>query len=349
MSYSVNPVVALLIGMAVLLISGLIFWPKKGLISLLTRFRLINQRVSLEDALKFLFDCEYKNIFCGLNSMAGRLNISVDKATKLLDHLRSIGLIQFHDDTFSLTDAGRSYALRIIRVHRIWEKYLADETGIGQTEWHGAADQKEHQLSAEAADLLAAQMGNPVYDPHGDPIPSSIGEIPAHNGQPLCLLKKGDMARIVHIEDEPHGIYEQLVALDLYPGMPVYVMDAYDGKIQFVANGEECVLTSLFASNITVELMPHEIPEQKKNELLSSLKLGEKAEVINISSHCRGQQRRRLMDLGIVPGTIITAELKSASGDPVAYQVLGANIAIRKKQADQIFIKQVTTEHEQTT
>ncbi len=71
---------------------------------------------------------------------------------------------------------------------------------------------------------------------------------------------------------------------------------------------------------------------------LSSLRIGEKAEIAGISPNCRGQQRRRLMDLGIVPGSLISAEMKSASGDPVGYRVMGATIGIRKKQADLIFI-----------
>lgn len=339
---AVNPGVSLLIGLGVLLVAGLIFWPRRGLISLWNRARLNTQRVRIEDALKFLFNCEYKNIACRLNSIAGNLNISVDKAAQLLGRLQSMGLIKLEGDDFFLTEAGKSYALRIIRVHRIWEKYLADETGVDQMEWHGAADHKEHEMSIEAANVLAAQMGNPVFDPHGDPIPSSKGEIPLHKGRPLNSLKKGDMAVIVHVEDEPQAIYAQLVALDLYPGMEIYVLDVLDGKIQFVANGEECTLTLLFAGSITVEMISREAAVQPKYELLSSLKLGEEAEVKGISANCRGQQRRRLMDLGIVPGAIVKAELKSASGDPVAYQILNATIAIRRDQADYIFIEKQT-------
>lgn len=339
-----NPGLALLGGIGVLLALALIFWPNRGLVSMMTRSWSATQRILVEDALKFLFDCEYKNLFCGLNTIAGHLNISIDKVTKLLDRLVSMGLIALDKDTFHLTDAGQSYALRIIRVHRVWEKYLADETGIEQGEWHGDADQIEHHMSVEAADRLATQIGNPVFDPHGDPIPSPIGEIPAHTGQSLSSLKEGDIATIVHIEDEPHTIFAQLMALGLYPGMQIYVLDITDGKISFAANGEECVLTSLFASSITVELLSNEVTVQEKYDLLSSLNLGEKAEVKGISANCRGRQRRRLMDLGLVPGTKVTAELKSALGDPVAYKILGANIAIRKTQADFIFVKRLTGE-----
>jgi len=242
------------------------------------------------------------------------------------------------DLNISLTDTGRSYSLRIIRVHRIWERYLADETSVAQADWHKEADWLEHRVSSEDAEKLAAQIGNPVFDPHGDPIPTSGGEIPAAKGRPLSCMKEGEVARIIHIEDEPRSIYEQLVVLGLYPGMQVYMTSVEEGKVSFAADGEECVLTPLFAAHITVELVSEKMPVTPRYTALSSLRIGEKAEIAGISPNCRGQQRRRLMDLGIVPGSMITAEMKSASGDPVGYRVMGATIGIRKKQADLIFI-----------
>ncbi|MBK8041420.1 MAG: metal-dependent transcriptional regulator [Haliscomenobacter sp.] len=336
---AIQPAFALTTGLLVLLLLGLLFWPQKGLLAIWSVGKANAQRVLLEDALKFLFDSEYKGIPIRLNGFAGYLHISTDKAARLVESLRSIGLVQFQEDMLKLTDAGRSYALRIIRVHRIWERYLADETGVANKEWHGRADLKEHSMSLEAADLLAAQIGNPVFDPHGDPIPSSRGELPAYTGKPLSALKEGELGRIVHIEDEPGAIYAQILALGLYPGMQIYIMDVSEDRIQFAANGEECVLTPLFASNITVESLKEREPLKEKYAALSTLKLGETAEIQAISPSCRGQQRRRLMDLGIVPGTLIHTAFASAAGDPVAYQVMGATVAIRRSQANLIFIK----------
>ncbi len=333
-----HPAFILSIGIAVVLVLTWILWPKKGALSLLSRSRLMSRRILLEDALKYIYDCEYNNLVCGLNSLAGRLKISPDKTTKLLEKLNMMGLITMQNRTVHLTDTGRSYSLRIIRVHRIWEKYLAEETGITEKEWHGEADLLEHSMSLEAANKLAAKLNNPVYDPHGDPIPSPKGELPQLKGKPLSSLKEGDVARIIHIEDEPQIIYEQLLALGLYPGMQVYILDVDNGKIVFDSEGEECVLTSLFASSITVELQNRTeiIP---KHTLLSSLEVGEQAEIVGISPNCRGQQRRRLMDLGIVPGSTVKAELRSTFGDPVGYRIMGAMIGVRRDQANMIFIR----------
>ncbi|MWN76239.1 hypothetical protein GQR60_07805 [Labilibaculum sp. A4] len=326
------------LGVVVVLIFFWIFWPKKGLIALFSKIKMNNQRVQLEDALKYLFDCEYNKNLCNMNSIAGNLNISDDSASQLIERLLVLGLVTMDDNTISLTDTGRSYSLRVIRVHRIWERYLADETSVAQADWHNEADRIEHFVTQEDTEKLAAQMGNPVFDPHGDPIPSIDGELPEPKGKLLSNLKKGVTGRIIHIEDEPRSIYEQLVVEGLYPGMQVYVTDVDKGKTTFIANGDECTLTPLFASQITVELLSGTVPLAPKYELLSSLAIGEKAEIAGISPNCRGQQRRRLMDLGVVAGSLVSAEMKSASGDPIGYRVMGATIGIRKTQADLIFV-----------
>ncbi|TDS16850.1 DtxR family Mn-dependent transcriptional regulator [Maribacter caenipelagi] len=348
MELILNPITSLIIGTVFLILLSWILWPRKGLISLWSKRSKNTKQKLQEDALKFIFDCEYKHKSCGLHTISGNMNISTNKAAKVLGQLQSIGLIVMKEDQIRLTDAGRSDALKIIRIHRIWERYLADETAIDNLEWHQGADSQEHLMSLKEVDVLAATMGNPVFDPHGDPIPTTNGELPTYQGQSLSSLKEGDIARITHIEDEPSTIYAQLVALDLHPGMEVYIMDVTDENIQFAANGKECILNILFASNITVEKLSKIEPTQKKYQTLSSLNVGDKAQVIGISPKCRGQERIRLMDLGIVPGTEISAVLKSAFGDPTAYKIMGATIAIRKKQADNIYIKSMLNKNEQT-
>ncbi|MCU0415523.1 MAG: metal-dependent transcriptional regulator, partial [Ignavibacteriaceae bacterium] len=213
-----------------------------------------------------------------------------------------------------------------------------DETGVDELQWHHSAEEAEHRLTEADADALAAQIGNPVFDPHGDPIPSSSGDLPDKSGKPLTDLKFGEFASIIHIEDEPDAIYQQLVAEGLYPGMQVRMMESTKERVRFAANGEECLLAPLFAKNITVSSIKFEKTVEGKFKNLSSLRIGEKGTVLGISKAMRGQQRRRLMDLGVVPGTEIVAEMKGAFGDPTAYRIKGASIALRKKLADRIYL-----------
>lgn len=334
----IDPLNALLIGVFLLAAVGLVIWPRVGLSDRLKRWTQDTERIQIEDALKHLYDCEYRNISCTTNSVAGILAINSDRATKLVSRLETLGLLLTQGEVLQLTSQGRSYALRVIRVHRIWERYLADETGTKEMDWHGIAEKMEHTFTLEQADKLAAQIGNPVYDPHGDPIPSSNGNIPNKKGKPLTEMLQGEFANIIHIEDEPQTVYSQILAQGLYPGMQIRMLEVTDRRMKFVANGEECILSPIIAKNITVGVVQLEKPVEGKFKTLSALKVGEKGIVLGIAKALRGQQRRRLMDLGIVPGTEIESQLESISSDPVAYKVRGAIIALRKQQADKIFL-----------
>ncbi|MBP9580910.1 MAG: metal-dependent transcriptional regulator [Ignavibacterium sp.] len=333
-----EPLMLLTIGIFTIVIFVLLFYPNKGIIYIWKKSRYANKKILIEDALKYLYNCEYNNVNCTLNGVAGNLSISADDATDIISRLESMGLVSAIKDELSLTSDGRSYALRIVRVHRLWEKYLADETSVTENEWHQKAEQIEHILTPEQADLLAAQIGNPVFDPHGDPIPSASGELPQKKGKLLTEMKINEFANIIHVEDEPHAIYSQILAEGLYPGMQIRMMEISDKRVKFIANGEECILSPLIAKNITVGVIKLEKQIDGKFKPLSSLKIGEKGTILGIGKALRGQQRRRLMDLGIVPGTKIEAELQSLTGDPVAYKVRGTTVALRKQQTDKIFL-----------
>jgi DtxR family Mn-dependent transcriptional regulator len=333
-----EPLMLLTIGIFVIVIFVLLFYPNKGIVSIWKKSRYANKKVLIEDALKYLYNCEYNNINCTLNGVAGNLSISADDATDIITRLESMGLVSAKKNELSLTADGRSYALRVVRVHRLWEKYLADETSVTENEWHQKAEEIEHILTPEQADLLAAQIGNPVFDPHGDPIPSASGELPIKKGKLLTEMKINEFANIIHIEDEPHAIYSQILAEGLYPGMQIRMMEISDKRVKFVANGEECILSPLIAKNITVGVLQLEKHIEGKFKALSSLKIGEEGIILGIAKALRGQQRRRLMDLGIVPGTKIEAELQSLTGDPVAYRVRGTTVALRKQQTDKIYL-----------
>jgi DtxR family Mn-dependent transcriptional regulator len=90
------------------------------------------------------------------------------------------------------------------------------------------------------------------------------------------------------------------------------------------------------ALNVSVVLPQGGAAIAGTGESLSSVEPGESAMVIGIAPGCQGPQRRRLLDLGLVPGTVVTAELRGALQDPVAYRVRGALIALRQEQADWI-------------
>jgi DtxR family Mn-dependent transcriptional regulator len=343
-----EPLIAILIAATITLIAWLLFRPKSGLVPRWRKARQITDRVLMEDALKHIQRCERHGDTPSLQSIAGALDISVNQAAKIAEKLQSMELIIIENGEFLLTPAGRDYALRIIRSHRLWEEYLAEQTGFDESEWHDQAEKYEHLLSPEEAKDLAQQLGNPVYDPHGDPIPSSTGEFKHHPGKPLTSMDLETPLRIVHIEDEPEEIYAQLVAEGLSPGMFARISEKTPQRLRFWIGDEEHVLAPIVAANISVVPLPEEKIEQVQlGAPLNTLNPGEKGRVVALSPRLRGADRRRMMDLGILPGTMIDVEMTSPSGDPTAYKVRGALIALRKEQAKFIQVESEVEEHHQ--
>lgn len=335
----VDPALALIwfvIGVGILLI---FFWPGNGLAIRLLRVLRMTERVRIEDALKHAYNEEYANRTASIDSVAGALEVSRAFAVRLVSRLEARELVHSSDEGLQLTAPGRDYALRVLRTHRLWERYLADRTNVKPTDWHDEAERREHRLAATEVDALAASMGHPVYDPHGDPIPTAEGELPPRKGVALTSLEAGQVGTIVHLEDEPRQVFEKLVAADLAPLMRVELIEASPDAVRFKADGEVRELAPVAATNITVHPLPTERAGVGPYEKLSSLSPGESAVVVQIAHACQGPQRRRLLDLGVVPGTVITAELQGALSDPIAYRIRSALIALRRQQADLIYVE----------
>jgi DtxR family Mn-dependent transcriptional regulator len=239
-----------------------------------------------------------------------------------------------------LQPGGRDIALHVVRAHRLWESYLADQTGVAEAEWHPRAERQEHLLSRQEADALAARLGHPTRDPHGDSIPPADGELPADTGQPLNAAPLDTPVLISHIEDEPEAVFAQLSAQGLRPGMKACLFEKTPERIRFWADGREHVLAPILANNISVVPLPEFTPSELfQEEYLAGLRPGRRAKVVGLTAACRGAERRRLLDLGFVAGTTVEVDMVSPGGDPTAYRVRGTVIALRREQAGLIRIE----------
>lgn len=297
-------------------------------------------RILIEDALKYFFNCQQENKTCSIEEMKEHLSLSNREVNELISRLKYLNLIEEKNSNLVLTDEGNKYAIRIIRFHRLLEQYSAEKIGHSKSEWHSYAEKKEHSISIKDADDIAKELGNPIFDPHGDPIPTIEGNMPSKRGRTLIKLQKDDIGKIIHIEDEPKEIYLQLINLNLNLGTILKILSVNFDEVIAEINNKEVSIPIEVAKNITVEKLSIDKPEEKIYTL-SSLKIGEEAEIVEISNTCRGMQRRRLMDLGIIPGTKIIAMMKSPFGYPIAYKVRNTLIALRKNQTDLIFIKKI--------
>ncbi|MBZ0266603.1 DtxR family transcriptional regulator, partial [bacterium] len=295
---------------------GLVFGRRAGALTATLSSR--RRRVLLEDALKHLHDVEYRGLHASVESLAGAVEVPGDLAVSVVAALEAEGLIERSGASLRLTEEGRSHARRIVRIHRLWEKWLAERTGVDKTRWHALAEKKEHRTSDEEAAALASRLGHPAWDPHGDPIPTPEGEMPPRRGKPLPAMAPGEWAVIEHLEDEPAALYGELVRAGLHPGMRVRLEERSPSRLVLVADGRELELSPVAAANVTVEPLADEaaFDAEAGSEVLSTLEPGQSARVIGIAAACVGAERRRLLDLGLVPGTQVTSVMTSASGNP---------------------------------
>lgn len=329
-----DPLVSLLIGIGLLVLGTALFWPQSGLVSRWRSVRRMTSRVMQEDALKYIQKLEFTGQSATIQGVAGALGLDLNRTVELVAELESLGLIDRIGERLRLTTEGSQVAMNVIRAHRLWEQYLAEHTGYQQSEWHNQAERIEHDFTPEELDELAGALGNPIYDPHGDPIPSKEGQLYDYDAVLLTDLEVGQIARIVHVGDEPETVGAQIEAEGLLPGMTVRVSEKSSNRIKFWTNGEEHLLAPVVASKINVmklEDLGEESPPQ--GIPLDSLLTGQKGRVLQLSPRLRGAERRRLLDLGMLPGTVVEAELSSPMGDPVAYRVRDSLIALRGEQA----------------
>ena len=341
-----DPGQALTVFAALAALTAVALWPSRGIVALLRRHVRLTDRVRLEDVLKQLYKLEYDRLPATAESVAGGAQVSRHQAIRLLQRLEERDLVTTRDVFFRLTGAGREQALRIVRTHRLWERFLADRTGTPPEDWHDQAERREHTLSVSETEELAAALGHPVYDPHGDPIPTASGDVPDRSGVPLSSLKPGERALVTHLEDEPPEIYRELIALGIGLMTPVERLQGEAGRVHFRTGEKRYEIPGSLARNVTVE-PAKDVEDPRWSRTLADVKPGDSATVVGISTLCRGPARRRLLDLGVVPGTVVHARMRSAGGDPVAYDIRGALIALRREQAsfirvDDAFVREAS-------
>jgi DtxR family Mn-dependent transcriptional regulator len=337
-----NPLHALLIFIGLSILIYFLFRPAKGWFWIIKNHYKTNEKIVIEDILKLLFHSENDGKILNTNDLTRLLNFDNSLILSSIQKMTANSFILLEGEQLKLQPAGREYALRIIRMHRLWEKFLAEKTGYDKSEWHERAEQKEHELNTEETNILASKLGNPQFDPHGDPIPSNNGKMATVNGVPLSTLPINTVGKIIHIEDEPEIIYKQILAENIHIGSHIRVIENNATRVSFLSEGEEFKLAPIVAGNLTISILKKDRINEDNITRLSSLKENETATIIGISKESRGENRRRLLDLGFVKGATVNIDLLNPLGEPNAYLIKGTAIALRNNQASKILIKKIT-------
>ena len=132
-----------------------------------------------------------------------------------------------------LTRAGERVALEVLRHHRLLELYLAEALGMSWDRVHEEAEVLEHAISPELSELIAAKLGNPTHDPHGDPIPTSEGEIHEPPTYAFAELEAGASGVFVRVSDSDPEMLRYLAGRGIAPGDGFEVLDRepFDGPL----------------------------------------------------------------------------------------------------------------------
>jgi DtxR family Mn-dependent transcriptional regulator len=196
---------------------------------------------AIEDYSKAIFALESRRGEpVSTNALAERLGITPGSVSAMLKRLDELGLIAHSPYRgVRLTEEGRRIALEVIRHHRLLESYLAEALDMPWDRVHDEAEVLEHVLSEDLEELIAAKLGHPTVDPHGDPIPSADLELEERPTDRMEVLQVGDAGRFVRVSDSDPEMLRYLAERGISPGDRFEVLDRQPfGGPLFVRFGE---------------------------------------------------------------------------------------------------------------
>lgn len=167
---------------------------------------------SVEDYTKAIFKlAEQRDAPVTTSSLAQGLGISAASASGMLRRLQERRLVKHERyGDITLTEEGRQLALSVLRRHRLIELYLVEALGYTWDEVHDEAEVLEHVVSQKLLERIAAKLGQPLRDPHGDPIPTAEGEVIEPEHETLSSLPPGTVGRIVRVRDDDSALLRYL-------------------------------------------------------------------------------------------------------------------------------------------
>ncbi|MFC5848498.1 metal-dependent transcriptional regulator [Deinococcus petrolearius] len=209
---------------------------------------------SAEDYLKHLLRLGHSGKV-STQALADALEVAPASVTGMLKKLGEQGLVSHAPyQGARLTAEGERVALEVLRHHRLLELFLHRALGVPLDEVHEEAERLEHALSERLEARIAAWLGDPTHDPHGDPIPTLGGELPERAERRLSQLAPGDHATVARVPDTDAGQLRALIAADLTPGarLRVRAVDTALGTLTVEVAGHPLILSLGVAAQVQV-------------------------------------------------------------------------------------------------
>lgn len=214
--------------------------------------------ISIQDYLKSIYELTENGQSASTNALARKLNISPPSVTGMVQKLASakpaLVAYQKHQGV-TLTKEGQKAALEVIRHHRLLEAWLVQTLGYSWAEVHEEAERLEHVISEDFEQRIAAAMGHPVRDPHGELIPTADLNMPLDDSMPLSALRPPQTATIQRVQASDPGLLRYLDELGLLPGVRIEVKEysPYDHNLTIKLRRKSLVLGLSITSKIFVE------------------------------------------------------------------------------------------------
>jgi DtxR family Mn-dependent transcriptional regulator len=183
---------------------------------------------SIQDYLKIIYELTESGEAASTTALAARLGIAPGSVTGMLQKLSSVrpALVSYQKyQGVTLTDAGRRAALEVIRHHRLIETWLVQTLGYSWDEVHSEAEKLEHVISEDFEMRVAAALGHPQRDPHGEPIPSVDLIMPVDESIPLSSLQLNQEATVRRVHAQDPALLRHLEQLGLIPGARLKVLE----------------------------------------------------------------------------------------------------------------------------
>lgn len=215
------------------------------------------QRETIENYLKTIYHLSNGNTRVVTNKqLASTLNVNPATITETVRKMDALHLVKYEKSYGTqLTTQGTKQALAIVRRHRIWETYLAQELGFGWDEVHEIAEELEHVSSEKLIQKLFQKLGNPLYDPHGDPIPDEKGKFHKIEFIKLSEAKAGRKYYLSGVADHTSTFLKFLDRNKLKIGDQITVLEieTFDGSMLIQCNGKEIRLSLQMVLNLMVK------------------------------------------------------------------------------------------------
>lgn len=215
----------------------------------------MKQSTSIQDYLKRIYELTEDGSPASTNDLARELNVSAPSVTGMIQKLAAEkpALVEYQKHQgVTLTPTGKKAALEVIRHHRLLEVWLVQTLGYSWDEVHEEAERLEHVISEDFERRIAAALGNPTRDPHGELIPTEDLKMPVDDSTPLSALRPNQTAMIQRVVAQDPNLLRHLDNLGLTPGVQIEIMEysSFDNNLT-VKVGQKVNILGL---NITTKI-----------------------------------------------------------------------------------------------